>query len=224
MKRIARSTLQTAVNLVFFAAIGTAILSSTFFLTHDEIVKSEEAEKLKLITQIVPPSIFDNDIIQDTLTIAADPLLGNSGNTVAYRARLKGEPSAVIVEAVSPDGYSGRINLILAVRANGELAGVRVVSHKETPGLGDYIELPKSPWIKGFDGKSREVYKDPDWKVKKDGGQFDFVAGATITPRAVVKAVNKALIYFAANRDTLFAVSNSSSQKAKSEQAKEKQK
>jgi electron transport complex protein RnfG len=224
MKRIARSTLQTAINLVFFAAIGTAILSSTFFLTHDEIVKSEEAEKLKLITQIVPPSIFDNDIIQDTLTIATDPLLGNSGNTVAYRARLKGEPSAVIMEAVSPDGYSGRINLILAVRANGELAGVRVVSHKETPGLGDYIELPKSPWIKGFDGKSREVYKDSDWKVKKDGGQFDFVAGATITPRAVVKAVHKALIYFAANRDTLFAVSNSSSPKAKSEQAKEKQK
>jgi electron transport complex protein RnfG len=224
MKRIARSTLQTAINLVFFAAIGTAILSATFFLTHDEIVKSEEAEKLKLITQIVPPSIFDNDIIQDTLTIATDPLLGNSGNTVAYRARLKGEPSAVIVEAVSPDGYSGRINLILAVRANGELAGVRVVSHKETPGLGDYIELPKSPWIKGFDGKSREVYKDSDWKVKKDGGQFDFVAGATITPRAVVKAVNKALIYFAANRDTLFAVSNNSTQKVKSEQAKEKQK
>jgi electron transport complex protein RnfG len=224
MRRIARSTLQTAVNLVFFAAIGTAILSATFFLTHDEIVKSEEAEKLKLITQIVPPAIFDNDIIQDTLTIKPDPLLGNSGNTVAYRARLKGEPSAVIVEAVSPDGYSGKINLILAVRANGELAGVRVVSHKETPGLGDYIELPKSPWIKGFDGKSREVYKDSDWKVKKDGGQFDFVAGATITPRAVVKAVNKALIYFAANREALFAVSNNSSQKAKSEQAKEKQK
>jgi electron transport complex protein RnfG len=205
MKRIARSTLQTAINLVFFAAIGTAVLSSTFFLTHDEIVKSEEAEKLRLITQIVPPELFDNDVIQDTLTIADDPLLGNNGNTVAYRARLNGEPSAVIVEAIAPDGYSGKINLILAVRANGELAGVRVVSHKETPGLGDYIELPKSPWIKGFDGKSREVYKDADWKVKKDGGQFDYVAGATITPRAVVKAVNKALQYFAANRDKLFA-------------------
>jgi electron transport complex protein RnfG len=221
MKRIARSTLQTAVNLVFFAAIGTAVLSSTFFLTHDEIVKSEEAEKLKLITQIVPPELFDNDVIQDTLTIADDPLLGNNGNTVAYRARLKDEPSAVVVEAIAPDGYSGKINLILAVRANGELAGVRVVSHKETPGLGDYIELPKSPWIKGFDGKSREVYKDSDWKVKKDGGQFDYVAGATITPRAVVKAVNKALQYFAANRDKLFAVSAANPDK---KAVKEKQK
>lgn len=213
MKRIARSTMQTAINLVFFAVLGTAILASTFFMTHDAIVKSEEAEKLKLITQIVPPTLFDNDIIQDTLTIATDPLLGNDDSTLAYRARLKGEPSAVVLEAIAPDGYSGKINLILAVRANGELAGVRVVSHKETPGLGDYIELPKNPWIKGFDGKSREVYKDTDWKVKKDGGQFDYMAGATITPRAVVKAVNKALQYFAANRDKLFAANEPSTNK-----------
>ena len=206
MKRIARSTLQTAINLVFFAAIGTAILASVFYMTHDAIVKSEEAEKLKLITQIVPSSLFDNDIIQDALSIPADPLLGNTDSTLAYRARIKGEPSAVVLEAIAPDGYSGKINLILAVRANGELAGVRVVSHKETPGLGDYIELPKSPWIKGFDGKSREVYKDADWKVKKDGGKFDYMAGATITPRAVIKAVNKALVYFGENRDKLFAV------------------
>ncbi len=204
MKRIARSTLQTAVNLVFFAVIGTAILASVFFLTHDAIVKSEQAEKMKLITQIAPPALFDNDIIHDTLNIPTDPLLNNDGTTTAYRARLKGEPSAVVLEAIAPDGYSGKIFLILAVRANGELAGVRVVAHKETPGLGDYIDILKSPWIKGFDGKSRETYTDADWKVKKDGGKFDYMAGATITPRAVVKAVNKALQYFAANRDKLF--------------------
>jgi len=207
MKRIARSTLQTAINLVFFAVLGTAILASTFFMTHDAIVKSEEAEKLKLIMQITPSALFDNDIIQDTLSIPASELLGTEDVTTAYRARLKGEPSAVVLESVAPDGYSGKIWLILAVRADGELAGVRVVAHKETPGLGDYIELPKSPWIKGFDGKSREVYKDADWKVKKDGGQFDFMSGATITPRAVVKAVNKALLYYGENRNQLFAAS-----------------
>jgi electron transport complex protein RnfG len=215
MKRIARSTLQTAINLVFFAVLGTAILASTFFMTHDAIVKSEEAEKLKLIMQIVPAQLFDNDIIQDTLHIPASELLGTDDTTVAYRARLKGEPSAVVLESVAPDGYSGKIALILAVRANGELAGVRVVAHKETPGLGDYIELPKSPWIRGFDGKSREVYKDADWKVKKDGGQFDYMAGATITPRAVVKAVNKALVYFGENRDKLFAASEQKKEAAK---------
>jgi Na+-translocating ferredoxin:NAD+ oxidoreductase subunit G len=207
MKRIVRSTLQTAVNLVFFGVIGTAILASVFFLTHDAIVKSEEGEKLKLIMQIVPSTLFDNNIIQDTLSIPPSELLGTTNATVAYRARLKGKPSAVVLESVAPDGYSGKIALILAVRANGELAGVRVVAHKETPGLGDYIELPKSPWIKGFDDKSREVYKDADWKVKKDGGKFDYMAGATITPRAVVKAVNKALIYFGENRDKLLSAS-----------------
>lgn len=207
MKRIARSTLQTAINLVVFAIIGTAVLASTYFLTHDAIVKSEEAEKMKLIMQIVPPALFDNDIIQDKLSVPASELLGTEDITTAYRARLKGEPSAVVLESVAPDGYSGKIALILAVRANGELAGVRVVAHKETPGLGDYIELPKNPWIKGFDGKSREVYKDADWKVKKDGGQFDYMAGATITPRAVVKAVNKTLVYYAENRDKLFVAS-----------------
>jgi len=207
MKRIARSTLQTAINLVFFAVIGTAILASVFFLTHDAIQKSEENEKLKLIMQIVPPTLFDNDIIQDTLPIPASELLGTEESTLAYRARLKGEPTAVVLSSIAPDGYGGKITLILAVRHNGELAGVRVVTHKETPGLGDYIELPKSPWIKGFDGKSLAVYKDADWKVKKDGGKFDYMAGATITPRAVIKAVHKALIYFGENRDRLFAAS-----------------
>jgi len=215
MKRIARSTLQTAVNLVFFAVLATAVLASTYFLTRDEIRKSVEGEKLKLINQIVPPDLYDNDIINDTLDIPANELLGTEDATLAYRARLKGEDSAVVLESVAPDGYSGRIWLILAVRANGELAGVRVVAHKETPGLGDYIELPKGPWIKGFDGKSRAVYKDADWKVKKDGGQFDYMAGATITPRAIVKAVNKALIYFEQNRDKLFAANEPKKEEAK---------
>jgi electron transport complex protein RnfG len=203
----ARESLLTALNMLVFAVIGTAVLASVFFLTRDRIRQSVETEKLKLISQIVPSTLYDNDIIKDALKIAPDPMLGTTDDTTAYRARLHGEPSAVVLEAVAPDGYSGKINLILSVRPSGEVAGVRVVSHKETPGLGDYIELPKSPWIKVFDGKSNAVYKDDDWKVKKDGGQFDYMAGATITPRAVIKAVHKALLYFAANRDRLFATS-----------------
>ncbi len=205
MKRIARSTLQTAVNLMFFAVLGTAVLASTYYMTHDAIVKSEEAAKMKLIMQIVPPGLFDNDIIKDTLSIPASELLGTDETTDAYRARIKGKVTAVVLSAIAPDGYGGKISLILAVKTSGELAGVRVVSHNETPGLGDYIELPRSPWIKSFDGKSRKMYKDDDWKVKKDGGKFDHMAGATITPRAVIKAVHKALVYFDENRDKLFA-------------------
>lgn len=215
MKRIARSSLQTAANLIFFAVIATAVLSSTYFLTRDAIQASVEAEKMKLINQIVPASTYDNDIIKDTLDIPADELLGTEDITLAYRARLKGEPAAVVLETVAPDGYSGRIFMILAVNPAGELTGVRVVSHKETPGLGDYIELTRNPWIKGFDGKSRQEYSDADWKVKKDGGKFDYMAGATITPRAVVKAVNKALKYFEQNRDKLFAAAEPKQEEAK---------
>lgn len=206
-RTLAKASLQTAATMLAFALVGTAILAFTFNQTHERILQSEEAEKFKLIAQIAPPTLFDNDIIKDMQDLPADPLLGTDDVTQAYRGRLKGEPSVLVLEAIAPDGYSGKIGLILAVRATGELAGVRVIAHRETPGLGDYIDAMKSPWIKGFDGKSRSTYTDADWKVKKDGGQFDYMAGATITPRAVVKAVNKALQYYAANRDKLFAAS-----------------
>ncbi len=250
-RTMAKASIHTAFNLLAFALVGTAVLAFTFTQTHDRIEQSIEAEKLKLISQIVPQSLFDNDLIKDTLDIKPDPLLGNEDVTTAYRARLGGAPSVLIMEAVAPDGYSGKIALLIAIKNNGELAGVRVVSHKETPGLGDYIEIARSNWIKVFDGKSlakkaslpnlppdtpspqsssasgrgseREKQSlipageganeslrgqpldDADWKVKKDGGQFDYMAGATITPRAVVKATHKALQYFAKNRDALFA-------------------
>ncbi|MBI5437055.1 MAG: electron transport complex subunit RsxG [Nitrosomonadales bacterium] len=200
-----KASLQAALNLLAFAVIGTAVLTFTFNLTRDRIIKSVEAEKLKLIMQIVPPALFDNDIIKDTLSIPRSEQLGTDDATVAYRGRLQGKPSVAVLEAIAPDGYSGKINLIVAIREDATLAGVRVVRHKETPGLGDYIEFAKNRWISLFDGASHARYKEGDWKVKKDGGQFDYMAGATITPRAMVKAVHKALHYYEENRDQLFA-------------------
>lgn len=202
---ITKASLQTALNLLLFAIVGTAVLAFTFSVTRERIVKSEELEKLNLITQIVPASAFDNDIVKDTIAVPPNPLLGTDDVTTAYRARLKGQPSVVVLESIAPDGYSGKIGLVVAIRADGAISGVRVVWHKETPGLGDYIDYAKSHWIAQFDGASNARYKDDDWKVKKDGGQFDYMAGATITPRAVVKAVHKALQYFEANRAKLFA-------------------
>ncbi|MBI3221516.1 MAG: electron transport complex subunit RsxG [Nitrosomonadales bacterium] len=206
-RTMAKASFHTALNLLVFALIGTSILAFTYSQTHERIAQSEEAEKLKLISQIVPTTMFDNDIIKDTLSIAPDSLLGTQDNTLAYRARLQNQPSAIVLQAIAPDGYSGKISLLVAIKANGEIAGVRVVAHKETPGLGDYIEIAKNDWIKIFDGASQVRYNDRDWKVKKDGGQFDYMAGATITPRAVVKAVYKALQYYAQHRDGLFAAS-----------------
>lgn len=198
-------TLRTALNLLVFAVIGTALLAFTYNATKDNIARNEEQAKLKLIGQILPASAYDNDILQDTLSLAPTPELGTFEPTVAYRARKAGAPAAVVFEAVAPDGYAGRIKLIISVYANGEIAGVRVVSHNETPGLGDYIEIARSPWIEVFGGKSLANTAAKEWKVKKDGGVFEHVSGATVTPRAIVKAVHKALVYFEQNKDKLFA-------------------
>ncbi len=203
MRTAAKATLHTALNLLFFALIGTALLAWTFELTHETIARSVEQEKLKLIAQIAPPGTYDNDIMKDALQLADDRLLG--GASTVYRGRLNGRPSIAVLQAIAPDGYSGRISLIIAIHSDGRLGGVRVVSHRETPGLGDYIEIAKSNWITGFDGASLESRRDSEWKVKKDGGSFDYRAGATITPRAIVKAVHKALQYHAQHRDELFA-------------------
>ena len=208
-RTIAKASIITALNLLFFALIGTALLAITYQLTHEPIARSEELEKLKLVTQIAPAGTYDNDIIKDTKELGADELLGTDDTTVAYLGRLKDQPSIAVLQAIAPDGYGGKISLIISIRYNGsgdgKVGGVRVISHKETPGLGDYIEIAKNKWITGFDGKSLDDPRDNDWKVKKDGGSFDYMAGATITPRAVVKAVHKALQYFALHRDEMFA-------------------
>lgn len=204
-RTMSKASFHAALNLLFFSVVATIVLSSTYFLTKDSIDKSVEKEKLKLISEIVPPALYDNNIVQDTVTVPPDELLGTDEDSIAYRARLKGEPNAIVLQPVAPDGYSGKIFLIVAIRGNGELSGVRVVAHHETPGLGDYIERTKSEWITGFDGQSLAKRSDDDWKAKKDGGQFDYMAGATISPRAVIKAVHKALQYFAKHREQLLA-------------------
>lgn len=204
-RTLAKAAFLTASNVLFFTVIGTSILAITYLQTKDRIEKSEQQEKLKLIQQLIPAASFDNDIVADTQSLAADVLLGTKAASTAYRARLQNQPAAVVLEAIAPDGYSGRISLIIAIKADGTLSGVRVVEHKETPGLGDYIDILKSEWITGFAGTSLTPNNAADWQVKKDGGQFDYMAGATITPRAVVKATHHALQYFALHRDELFA-------------------
>jgi len=205
MKRLTKATVRTATNLLFFTVIGTAILAFTYSVTHELIAQSEDKAKLKLINQVVPATLYDNDLIKDAINLPASTQLGTEQDTIAYRGRLHGQPSVVVLEAIAPDGYSGKISMIIAINYAGAITGVRVVTHKETPGLGDYIDIAKNAWISLFNGTSHANIQEDGWQVKKDGGQFDYMAGATITPRAVVKAVHKALHYFEENRDKLFA-------------------
>lgn len=195
----------TALTLMGFAALFTLLLSIVYTQTLAPIANSEAQARMALFQQIVPPSLFNNQLLDDTQTLAVDPLLGNTQPIVANIARLQGQASAVIFEVIAHDGYSGDIKLLMAVKADGQLAGVRVLSHKETPGLGDYIDIAKDRWITLFNGLSLSAPDSARWKVKKDGGDFDYRAGATITPRAVVGAVERGLRYVAQHHDTLFA-------------------
>ena len=201
--------IRTAAILFLFVIIFTGLLSGAYQWTKPSIEASAAEEKMKLVDEVLPRSDYDNNLLTDTLSLPATAELGLAESSTLYRARRGGQPVALIFEATAPDGYAGKVRLILAVRANGQVAGVRVTQHKETPGLGDYVEVKKDknkarPWITQFNGLSLADVSDKEWKVKKDGGRFDYYAGATVTPRAVSKAVLKAVHWANANRDRLF--------------------
>jgi electron transport complex protein RnfG len=195
----------TAVLLMLFAAAGAALVGLTHDSTVDIIAHNEQQALLQQLNTLVPSSKYDNDLLKDTLQIAPDKLLGTTSPSIAYRARKQNTPVAVVLAPIAPNGYGGAINLLVGIYADGTLAGVRVLSHHETPGLGDAIEADRSDWITKFTGRSLSNMTAKQWKVKRDGGDIDQFTGATISPRAVVSAVHNALLYFSKHHDTLFA-------------------
>lgn len=205
-----KMAMRTAIILLVFVTIFTGLLASAYWWTRPAIDAAATEEKMKLIDEVLPRTTYDNPLLKDAVVIAPTPALGQDDASNAYRARKGDRPVALILEAVAPDGYAGKIRLLIASAPDGRILGVRVTQHKETPGLGDYIEPKKDknkerPWITQFDGMNPATVDEREWKVKKDGGRFDSVAGATVTPRAVIKAVRKASRYVAENRETLFA-------------------
>ena len=201
-----RNALRTAAIMLAFAFIGTLLLASVFDVTRAPIEASEKAARLSLFKEILPAENYDNDLLASQVTIAPNALLGNRFPSIANVAKQQQQTAGVILEAIAHDGYSGDIKLLIAIRADGSISGVRVLAHKETPGLGDYIDIAHGNWIKLFDNESLEKTAAEKWQVKKDGGQYDYMVGATITPRAVVKAVKQALQFYQQNKQTLFAV------------------
>jgi len=204
----------SAVLLGGFAIIGSTLVAWIHQQTAPTIEANEQAALLRNLHSLVPPDIHDNDITEDTIQVRNEPLLGTPEPVTVYRARRNGEPVTAILNVIAPDGYSGRINLLVAIRYNGELAGVRVINHRETPGLGDAIDADRSDWIHSFAGKSLDNPGPAGWRVKKDGGEFDQFTGATVTPRAVVKAVHNALKYYAEHREQLFRPTDNTSDEA----------
>ncbi|TAN60196.1 MAG: electron transport complex subunit RsxG [Magnetospirillum sp.] len=177
------------------------VLALTDILTVDEIAKRALEDKQNSLTQVLPAAIYDNNPVTDTLTLKA----ADGADLVVYRASKAGVVTGVAFP-VAGRGYAGPIRLMLAVDPDGKVLGVRALAHKETPGLGDKIEVKKGDWILQFTGLSIGNPPVEKWKVKKDGGQFDQFSGATITPRGVVGAIREGLQYFAANKTQLLEI------------------
>ena len=199
-----RPVVISAAFLFLFAVIGSGLVAFTHDNTAERIAENQRRALLRSLNELIPKDQYDNDVYADILYVHNSELLGTDEAVPVYRARKGGWPVAVVLAPVAPDGYNGNIRLLVAVRLDGTLAGVRVLAHRETPGLGDNIEADRSDWIRGFTGKSLNNPKQGQWKVKRDGGVFDQFTGATITPRAVVKAVKNTLLYYRANGDKLF--------------------
>ena len=186
MKELWQSIFKSAIGLSIFAMVTAGLIAITQVSTAKNIELAQKKARTKALLEVVPAAEHDNDMLESAIALTPDPLLGISAPTEAYLATLGDSPVAVILPFTSPDGYTGDIHAIVGIRPDGSIKGVRITGHKETPGLGDKIELRKSPWILGFDEKSLQNPASSDWKVRKDGGQFDQLTGATITPRAVV--------------------------------------
>jgi H+/Na+-translocating ferredoxin:NAD+ oxidoreductase subunit G len=197
--------LRVGLTLAAFAIAATSLVVLTEDTTHDKIIDEDRKTLLKAINAVIANDQYDNEILTDTLILGSNKNLGTKKVSTVYRARKNGKPVAAVLTTIAPNGYNGKIKLLVGIDFNGSLTGVRVIQHKETPGLGDKIDLKKADWILNFNGLSLSNPDESRWKVKKDGGDFDQFTGATITPRAVVGAVKKALLYFNTHRDALFA-------------------
>lgn len=204
---LAHTIAHNAGRLAVFALITAGLIALTYQTTRARIVESELRAQQRALFEIVPPTEHNNDMLTDTVELEPElaRALGMEAGAKLYVARRDGEVSAMIFPAVAPDGYSGDINMIVGISRDGVVEGVRVLSHQETPGLGDKVDLGKSPWILSFEDKSLNDPEAESWKVKKDGGAFDQFTGATITPRAVVSQVKDVLQFYAAHRAELLA-------------------
>lgn len=205
--RVIVSSLVGAGLLAAFAAVGSGLISGVYEQTKEPIAAAERAAEAKQLLEIFPRDSHDNELIDDGFAVdAEDPLLALRERGTGYRARRNNEVTGIILPATARDGYSGDIRLLVGIDRGGAVAGVRVLSHRETPGLGDKIELKKSDWVLSFDHKTLADPAPDRWAVIKDGGDFDAFTGATVTPRAVVAAVKSAMEYSQNNLSALFEI------------------
>ena len=193
-------TSRYGILLGFVALLCTAISAGIFFLTKDKIDAVMVAQQRELLLQVIPQDYFNNNLLESAVIPQDKNLVGIQK---IYFAKKDGNISAYAYETTAPDGYSGDIRLLVGLDPKGEILGVQVIEHHETPGLGDKIELRISNWILNFTHQSINEHNLNEWTVKKDGGKFDQFSGATITPRAVVNQTKRSALIMLNNQALL---------------------
>ena len=187
------------------AAVAAAIMSVSHEISVERIAENQRQRLLQALQEVLGGTAHDNDLMRDRVFAMDVDLLGSPQPVEVYLASRDGVPVAAVFAPVAPRGFNGPISLLVGIDAGGTVTGVRVTGHRETPGLGDRVEIDKSAWITGFDGRGLSDPPLSGWSVVRDGGEFDAFTGATVTPRAVVRAVRDTLIFFQQNKDGLFS-------------------
>ncbi|MCI0401347.1 MAG: RnfABCDGE type electron transport complex subunit G [Gammaproteobacteria bacterium] len=194
--------IRAAVPILIIAILGTTAVAFSYQLMQERIAQREQRAALRDVATVMPLH-YDNDIYEDAVVVNATEYLGTDGPVTVYRARLAGKLVGVVLVPVTADGHNGPIPLIVGIAADGTLCGVRVLEQHETEGLGDGVDQKRSNWIQGFTGRSLQDPTSEGWRLKRDGGAFDGLSGATVSVRAIIEVVHTALQYYAANRDLL---------------------
>jgi len=203
-----RTYMYGALAIILLAVAAAIVLTLVDRVTHARVERNAQEWITERLNVLVPPSARDNDVLADKIYARSPDLLGLSRPIAIYRVRKAGQPVAAILHTIAPDGYRGPIELLIAIDSDGRLLGVQVVRHRETPGLGDAFENRNRDWLPDFRGRSLADPPQQQWSVRADGGAFDAFTGATITPRAIVKAVRRALEFYRAKRESIFAAPN----------------
>lgn len=201
---IKKAALKNAFILGLFALVSTGLIAITHLLTKDKIAAEVELSLIRKLSEIVEPNNYNNDVYNSCILVHHPSNIGSTSYGKVYRMRYDNINYGLMMTLVSPDGYSGPIEIAMAIKTSGEIIGINILSHKETPGLGDKIERKKSHWLNQFNGLSLSGLNKKDWQVKKDGGHFDALTGATITPRAVITSVYKGLQFIQRSDNNLY--------------------
>lgn len=196
--------LKNGMTLAAIAAICTAMVALTYRLTADRIVANEQALLERSLEPVLSGLLFDSGVTESKIIIPPPHALPGSEAAIIYRVFAEGEPVAALFIVSARDGYAGAIKVLVGVDMRGIVTGVDILEHRETPGLGDRVESSKSDWVRQFAGRSLSDPEQSAWSIKRDGGDFDQLTGASVTPRAIVKAIYETLVYFSANQKNLF--------------------